>query len=212
MDQGLAAVVSSAITGAIAIAGVGGTLMAARLSARVQRQQVFDQGVLEHVRWLRERKAAACVAALEASRRVKYLTGRWQEETSASPLPDLSSASSPEEKKATIRAHIWSIAHRVGAVEAGQNWGVARAQLALLELPLTHVLEAEGEAHDELVRKILSNLEYRVAERAGLEPEEEEEVDWSSYHNAYNQALAAFEDAARTSITAPPSLPLAYRR
>lgn len=71
MDQGEAAVLASVVAG---MAGIAGTAVGALLTARSMRQQVRDQGIIEHSQWQRQSRSDAYAAFLsewhDASRAV----------------------------------------------------------------------------------------------------------------------------------------------
>ncbi|MEU4985988.1 hypothetical protein [Streptomyces sp. NPDC021969] len=63
MDQGLVAIVTGGIA---AVAGVGGTAIGALVAAKGARNQVRDQGAVEHAHWLRQGRNSAYQSFLES--------------------------------------------------------------------------------------------------------------------------------------------------
>jgi hypothetical protein len=63
MDQGLVAILTGGIA---AVAGVGGTAVGALVAAKGARNQVRDQGAIEHAQWLRQARSSAYQSFLES--------------------------------------------------------------------------------------------------------------------------------------------------
>ncbi|MFE0739294.1 hypothetical protein [Streptomyces sp. NPDC058855] len=63
MDQGLVAILTGGIA---AVAGVGGTAVGALVAAKGARNQVRDQGAVEHAQWLRQGRSSAYQSYLES--------------------------------------------------------------------------------------------------------------------------------------------------
>ncbi|GAA2321018.1 hypothetical protein GCM10010234_78630 [Streptomyces hawaiiensis] len=63
MDQGLVGIVTGGIA---AVAGVGGTAIGALVAAKSARNQVRDQGAVEHAQWLRQGRSSAYQSFMES--------------------------------------------------------------------------------------------------------------------------------------------------